>query len=307
MLSTVSLCEQPGACDFAAPLHAVDSVSCAADGGGWVLETTTRIDARDPHLQAHFPGFTIFPGVFILESLRQGVAFACAGHDPVRVSEIRSIQFLTPLFPGDVLTLNATLKLTSSGTIFADAWARRGTKAAARLKVEFVREVAEGATGRSRSAILPHAHPMLLVDRIVSMKPGESAVGIKAITLTEPCYAMVAADAPPELRAYPASLLIESFGQVAAMLWLASTGRKGLASDDVVVLAGIRNCRIESSAFPGDVVRHEVRLAKCLTDAIVIDGRMWVDRRRIAVVESMLAAVRPRAAVKERSGSSLGL
>src|ERR1700741_3527027 len=77
MLSTVSLYEQPGAWDFAAPLQAVDSVSYTADEGGWGLETKTHINARDPHLQAHFPGFTIFPGVFIFESLRQGVASAC--------------------------------------------------------------------------------------------------------------------------------------------------------------------------------------------------------------------------------------
>jgi 3-hydroxymyristoyl/3-hydroxydecanoyl-(acyl carrier protein) dehydratase len=116
--------------------------------------------------------------VFILESLRQGIASACAGHSAVRVSEIRSIQFFAPLFPGDVLTLHAMLKLTSACAIFADAWARRGTKTAARLKVEFVREAADGVTGHSPSATLPHAHPMLLVARIVSMNPGKSAVGI---------------------------------------------------------------------------------------------------------------------------------
>lgn len=305
MSSAVSRCEQPGAWAFAAPLRAVDNVSCVEDDGGWVVETSTRIDARDPHLQAHFPGFTIFPGVFILESLRQAVASACGGHGDVRVSAIRSIQYFAPLFPGDVLTLSATLTRTSDGAIFADAWARRGTLAAARLKVEFASEVTDDEAGRPPSAVLPHAHPMLLVDRIVSMDPGRSAVGIKAITVTEPCYASVAADAPPGRRAYPASLLIESFGQVAAMLWLASTGRSELVPDEVVVLAGIRDCRIEGSAFPGDVVRHEVRLAKCLSDAILIDGSMWVDGRRIAVVDSMLAAVRPRAVVKERSGPPL--
>ena len=34
--------------------------------------------------------------------------------------------------------------------------------------------------------LIPHRHPFLLVDRVRITTPGETAIGIKAITSTEP-------------------------------------------------------------------------------------------------------------------------
>src|SRR5829696_4186395 len=107
-------------------------------------------------------------------------------------------------------------------------------------------------------AALPQRHPLLLVDQILSVQPGQAIETIKAISATDPCYATVPAGAGQDAYAYPVSLLIESFGQSAALLWL---GTEGLADDNSVLLfLGARNYQVQGEAFPGDVVRHVVRL-----------------------------------------------
>jgi 3-hydroxyacyl-[acyl-carrier-protein] dehydratase len=146
-------------------------------------------------------------------------------------------------------------------------------------------------------ALLPHGHPTLLVDRVAVEADG-SAVGTKAITASEPCYAGLPKDADAASYAYPASLLLESFGQTAAVLWLTRAGRVSDAS--VLMLVGARNCRLEGRAYPGDVLRHVTRIDQIVGDNVFVEGETFVGNRRIVVVESMMAAVRDRSATLGR-------
>lgn len=148
-------------------------------------------------------------------------------------------------------------------------------------------------------ARLPHAHPMVLVDRVVALHPGVSITGLKAITASEPCYAGLTAGLPAGRYAYPTSLLLESFGQTAAILWLESVDET-THHEHVLMLIGARDCRIEGEAFPGDTLRHVARLDVATSDGVVVSGETWVGDRRIASIGSMTAAVRPRAAVGAR-------
>ncbi|MBW4721848.1 3-hydroxyacyl-ACP dehydratase FabZ family protein [Saccharothrix obliqua] len=140
-------------------------------------------------------------------------------------------------------------------------------------------------------AALPQRHPLLLVDRVLELTPGESITTVKAITATEPCYAGLP-DGPGVSYAYPVSLLIESFGQSAALLWLAGGG-DARDRDAVLMFAGAREYRVEGSAHPGDVVRHEVRLDSVIADTAIASGTSWVGGRRIATVATLIATRRP--------------
>jgi 3-hydroxyacyl-[acyl-carrier-protein] dehydratase len=139
---------------------------------------------------------------------------------------------------------------------------------------------------------------MLLVDRIEELEPGRRVVATKAITICEPCYAGLDGDLPVEAYAYPASLLLESFGQVAALLWLADTKTPHLDPDSVLMLVAARDCRIESVAYPGDVLRHVARIEHVVGDNVFVAGESHAGERRIAVIESMMAARRPKHAVQ---------
>lgn len=141
-------------------------------------------------------------------------------------------------------------------------------------------------------AALPQRHPLLLVDRVLDIEPGVSIRTIKAITGTEPCYAGIRDGAPSWCYDYPRSLMIESLGQTAALLWL--DGRVPIPDDDLVLMfVGARNYRFEGTARPGDVLRHEVRLDSVVADTAFATGETWVGDRRIAAVDTLIATRRP--------------
>ncbi len=281
---------------FATPLSIIDEIATSvAPDETLTLTASTTIGENDAHLRAHFPGFAIFPGVFILEALRQAVAVALPGDTPnlVDIASVRSLRFLAPLRPGDHMRLKATLRPLAGGGWLADARVFRDLDTlAARLVVAFdAGDVAE-AGANAEPARLPHAHPMRLIDRIVALAPGQSITAIKAVTATEPCYQALASGKPLASHAYPTALVLESFGQAAALLWFQSAGHRPAG---VVMLASARNCHITGRAYPGDVLRHVAHLDNIVGDNVLVRGETWVGERRIATIESLLAAVRPEA------------
>jgi 3-hydroxyacyl-[acyl-carrier-protein] dehydratase len=141
-------------------------------------------------------------------------------------------------------------------------------------------------------AILPQRHPLLLVDRVLELVPGSSIRTIKAITGTEPCYAALHDGAESWQYDYPRSLMIESLGQSAALLWL--EGRAPTPGDgQVLMFVGARDYHFEGSARPGDVLRHEVRLESVVADTAFASGETWVGERRVATVTTLIATRRP--------------
>lgn len=148
--------------------------------------------------------------------------------------------------------------------------------------------------------ILPHGHPMILVDRVLDLDRGRSIVATKSITVGELCFQRLAPDAPLHCYRYPASLLLESFGQAAALLWLHGTSRAAMEDGDVLMLAAARNCEIEGSALPGDTVRHVARIEHVVGDNTFVSGASYIGERRIASIGSMVAVMRSRATLAGR-------
>jgi len=146
-------------------------------------------------------------------------------------------------------------------------------------------------------SLLPHAHPMVLVDLVVSLRPGESAEGIKAVTGSEPCYHGLRGGLSLERYAYPGPLLLESFGQTAALLWLVSTRANEKDPESIIMLAAARDCRLEGRAYPGDVLRHKARLDRVIGDHAFVSGETWIEDRRVAMVGEMIAVRRPKSVV----------
>jgi 3-hydroxyacyl-[acyl-carrier-protein] dehydratase len=137
--------------------------------------------------------------------------------------------------------------------------------------------------------ILPQRYPMLLLDQVLELEPGRFIRAIKAITATEPCFA----DVPDGGRhEYPRSLIIESLGQSAALVWLADHPESA-DDDQVLMFIGARDFRFESPAYPGDVLRHDVRLDSVVADTAFATGETWAGSRRIATVSAMIATRRP--------------
>ncbi|MEU6560472.1 3-hydroxyacyl-ACP dehydratase FabZ family protein [Nocardia nova] len=138
--------------------------------------------------------------------------------------------------------------------------------------------------------LLPHRPPALLLDRIVELVPGERVVGMKAITVEAVWYEGV--DGPG--HAYPGSLLVESFGQAAAVL-LAQAWRPGTGiADEVPILGGVSGVSFDHPVEPGDVVYHHVRIDRVLADNAIISGYSTVGDTTVMRIDQVILVLRPR-------------
>lgn len=94
---------------------------------------------------------------------------------------------------------------------------------------------------------LPHRYPFLLIDRVLSITPGEEIVALKNVTINEPFFP----GHYPHHPVMPGVLVIEAMAQAAAIL--AFTGGAGQADDSkVYYFVGIDNARFKRPVVPGD-------------------------------------------------------
>lgn len=88
--------------NFAAPLAAVEQVLELDDQSIRVARTLAQ---DEPYFAGHFANYPIFPGVFILEAVHQATwhyaAHRFAHTKQIRLAQVRSIRFLSPLRPGN--------------------------------------------------------------------------------------------------------------------------------------------------------------------------------------------------------------
>jgi len=103
------------------PMRFVDGIS-AIDLEGRRISATRRLEPQDPVFTGHFPGQPVYPGVLQVESMgqaalcltsfltRKSIEIASDIEPPaVRALKIIFAQYFEPLFPGDALTLQASI------------------------------------------------------------------------------------------------------------------------------------------------------------------------------------------------------
>ena len=103
--------------------------------------------------------------------------------------------------------------------------------------------------------LLPHRFPLLLVDRITSVVPGQRATGIKAVTGNE--WSSIGSSGHGGAQAMPHLLIVEALAQLsAAVLVTLLEGSEGA----IGYFLGISNVRFRSRAAPGDMLEMEIVL-----------------------------------------------
>ena len=102
---------------------------------------------------------------------------------------------------------------------------------------------------------LPHRYPMLLVDRVLEVIPGERIVALKNVSINEPFFP----GHYPHHPVMPGVLVIEALAQTAAILSFKTMGGK---SDDksVYYFVGIDGARFKRPVSPGDQLIFEVSI-----------------------------------------------
>ena len=104
---------------------------------------------------------------------------------------------------------------------------------------------------------LPHRYPFLMVDRIVSIKGDDSAIGIKNVTFNESQFL----GHFPANPVFPGVLMIEGMAQTAGALCVAAQG--GGEAPAVVYMMTVDKAKFRRPVVPGDQVKfHMMRIAK---------------------------------------------
>ncbi|WP_055483309.1 FabA/FabZ family ACP-dehydratase [Sphaerimonospora mesophila] len=127
----------------APPLTAVEHVEWDREPDGRLtVRAGKTVTSADPYMTGHFPGLTVYPGVFILESVEQAAAAALGG--PLRLTRLRSVRFLSPLLDGDAFRLTAVITPGDDGFEVDARCERDDGSLVATVRVRFAPEVADG-------------------------------------------------------------------------------------------------------------------------------------------------------------------
>jgi 3-hydroxyacyl-[acyl-carrier-protein] dehydratase len=138
--------------------------------------------------------------------------------------------------------------------------------------------------------MLPHRNPILLVDRVLDVLPGERIVAVKAVTGGEECFAGLGPEDPAAGFRYPRSLILESFCQAAGLLWHCSIGRRVDADGQVPMFASASRIEFLTDVFPGDVMRHEVCIDSAKASILFVSGSIHCGSSLIAEVGNIIVA-----------------
>jgi len=100
--------------------------------------------------------------------------------------------------------------------------------------------------------LLPHRHPFLLIDRLTDVVLGESATGIKGVTMNEHFFV----GHFPGRPIMPGVLIVEAMAQTAGALVVKSMG--GPPSGKLVYFMSVDNCKFRRPVLPGALLRIPV-------------------------------------------------
>ena len=128
--------------------------------------------------------------------------------------------------------------------------------------------------------IIPHRYPLLLVDRIIEMVPGERVVGLKSVTGNEPFFEGHFPDYP----VMPGVLIIEALVQTGAVMMLQES------EVQIPLFAGIDKARFRRQVVPGDQLRLELVVLRARAGTCKMTAKAFVDGELAAEAEIMAVA-----------------
>ncbi len=132
-------------------------------------------------------------------------------------------------------------------------------------------------------SILPHRYPFLLIDRILSIVPGESIIGIKNVTANEEFFN----GHFPGKPVMPGVLMVEAMAQVAGVLLLSQPEHKGKTP----FFCGIDNVRFRRPVVPGDRLEFHAKVLKVRGNTGKVEAEARVDGELVTGGELMFQLV----------------
>lgn len=132
---------------------------------------------------------------------------------------------------------------------------------------------------------MPHRYPLLLVDRILELHPGQSILGLKNVTYNEPFFT----GHFPGRPLMPGVIVIEALAQAASILWLMSPGRHGHAARHLNFV-GLNKARFRKPVMPGDQLLLRARFDHAVKGVTHFSTVALVGEERVADADVMMSA-----------------
>ncbi len=119
--------------------------------------------------------------------------------------------------------------------------------------------------------MIPHRYPMLLIDRVIDLRVGKSAIGIKNVTINEPQFT----GHFPTQPVMPGVMIVEAMAQTAAVVVVHSLGKE--AEGKLVYFMTIDEARFRKPVTPGDQMHIHVSAVKQRGPVWKFEGKDIVD------------------------------
>jgi 3-hydroxyacyl-[acyl-carrier-protein] dehydratase len=144
---------------------------------------------------------------------------------------------------------------------------------------------------------LKQRFPMLMVDRVLALEPGQRITTLKNVTGNEIQFLGHFSDH----AIMPGTLMIEAIGQSASLLFSHASGT-GMGEGEVMALAAVNDMRFLAPVVPGQTMIMDIRILKMTDAAALIEGSARVEETVVARGKLSFA----RLALTSESSNSAG-
>lgn len=134
--------------------------------------------------------------------------------------------------------------------------------------------------------VIPHRHPILLVDRVLEIEPGERIVAIKNVTAEEEIFG----GHFPGHPVLPGVYLVEGMAQTGGILLLHDDPDR---QNKLLYFMSVDRARFRRPVVPGDQVRYEVEIQQRRANHCKLSGKAIVDDQ-VAAEAVCTSAMIPR-------------
>ncbi len=128
--------------------------------------------------------------------------------------------------------------------------------------------------------LIPQRFPFLMIDRVLEIDPGKSAIAVKNISGND----MVFLGHFPEKAVMPGALIIEAMAQTAIILF-ATSNKNETGEKKPLYYFGSVKARFLHPAVPGDQLTIKVENVKKLPNGAYVSGEAFIGEKKISEAE----------------------